>query len=113
MTARSAGILLYRQVSGELQVFLVHMGGPYFSHKDAGAWSIPKGEYGSDEEPLRAAQREFAEETGLVLEGSISAARDGQATQRKAGERLGEARRLRSGAVAQQPLFARVAASQR
>jgi predicted NUDIX family NTP pyrophosphohydrolase len=69
MSARSAGILLYRQVSGELQVFLVHMGGPYFSHKDAGAWTIPKGEHGADEEPLQAARREFAEETGLALEG--------------------------------------------
>jgi predicted NUDIX family NTP pyrophosphohydrolase len=73
MTARSAGILLYRHVAGELQVFLVHMGGPYFSHKDTGAWSIPKGEYGSDEEPLQAAQREFAEETGLALEGPFLA----------------------------------------
>lgn len=69
MTARSAGILLYRHHSGELQVFLVHMGGPYWSHKDAGAWSIPKGEYGSHEEPLQAARREFEEETGLPVTG--------------------------------------------
>jgi predicted NUDIX family NTP pyrophosphohydrolase len=72
MTARSAGILLYRQQpAGELQVFLIHMGGPYWSHKDAGAWSIPKGEYGDEEQPLQAARREFEEETGAVLDGSF------------------------------------------
>lgn len=65
--ARSAGIVLYRHdAAGELQVFLIHMGGPFWSHKDAGAWSIPKGEYGDDEEPLQAARREFEEETGLA-----------------------------------------------
>jgi predicted NUDIX family NTP pyrophosphohydrolase len=64
MTPPSAGIVLYRRRGPELQVFLIHMGGPYWAHKDEGAWSIPKGEYGADEEPLQAAQREFLEETG-------------------------------------------------
>jgi predicted NUDIX family NTP pyrophosphohydrolase len=52
-----------------LEVFLVHPGGPYWARKDDGVWSIPKGEYRQDEEPLRAAQREFLEETGVALPG--------------------------------------------
>lgn len=64
---RSAGILLYRRGSeGELQVLLVHPGGPFWARKDEGAWSIPKGEYGSDEEALVAARREFEEELGTA-----------------------------------------------
>ena len=63
----SAGILLYRMRGGHLQVLLVHPGGPYWANKDMGAWSVPKGEYGEDEEPLAAALREFAEETGHRL----------------------------------------------
>ena len=64
-TARSAGILLYRRGSaGGLEVLLVHPGGPIWARRDAGVWSIPKGEYGDDEEPLTAARREFAEELG-------------------------------------------------
>lgn len=60
----SAGILLYRRTPG-LEVFLGHMGGPFWARKDAAAWSIPKGLYLSgDEEPLAAALREFAEEVG-------------------------------------------------
>jgi predicted NUDIX family NTP pyrophosphohydrolase len=73
MTARSAGILLFRHHSGELQVFLIHPGGPYALHKDAGAWSIPKGEIEPDEEPLQAAQREFLEETGQSVSGPFMA----------------------------------------
>jgi predicted NUDIX family NTP pyrophosphohydrolase len=65
----SAGILMYRLRDGELQVLLVHPGGPYWARKDAGAWSIPKGEYAEGEEPLAAAQREFVEETGFSLAG--------------------------------------------
>jgi predicted NUDIX family NTP pyrophosphohydrolase len=61
---RSAGLLLYRRVAGEVEVLLGHLGGPYFSTKDAGAWSIPKGEYGPDERPEAAARREFQEEFG-------------------------------------------------
>ena len=60
----SAGILLYRQREGTLEVLLVHPGGPMWAKRDAGAWSIPKGEYEPGEEPLAAAAREFAEELG-------------------------------------------------
>jgi predicted NUDIX family NTP pyrophosphohydrolase len=60
----SAGIILYRQAAGALQVLLVHPGGPFWKNKDEGAWSIPKGEVGDDEEPLKAALREFQEELG-------------------------------------------------
>lgn len=61
---RSAGILLYRRVGVELEVLLVHPGGPFWANKDSGAWSIPKGEYPADEEPLACALRELEEELG-------------------------------------------------
>jgi predicted NUDIX family NTP pyrophosphohydrolase len=61
---RSAGILLYRRRVGQLEVLLVHPGGPVWSRRDLGAWSIPKGEYAEDEEPFAAARREFEEELG-------------------------------------------------
>lgn len=64
MKKLSAGILLYRQSVNGVEVFLVHPGGPFWAKKDKGAWSIPKGEYEADEDPLAAAKREFAEETG-------------------------------------------------
>jgi predicted NUDIX family NTP pyrophosphohydrolase len=73
MTAPSAGIVLYRRHGPQLQVLLIHMGGPYWAHKEQGAWSIPKGEYGPDEEPLQAAQREFFEETGAHVSGPFLA----------------------------------------
>jgi predicted NUDIX family NTP pyrophosphohydrolase len=73
MTRTSAGILLYRWREGELEVFLVHPGGPFWARKDRGAWSIPKGEFAPDEDPLAAARREFAEETGLAVEGEFRA----------------------------------------
>lgn len=61
----SAGLLLYRTTgSGALEVLLVHPGGPFWARKDAGAWSIPKGEYDPGESPLAAAVREFTEELG-------------------------------------------------
>ncbi len=63
MAKQSAGILLYRKNDNELQVFLVHPGGPFFKNKDLGAWSIPKGEFLDDEDALVAAEREFLEET--------------------------------------------------
>ena len=63
MSVASAGILLFRRRSGQLQVLLVHPGGPFWAARDLGAWSIPKGEY-SGEDPLAAARREFAEELG-------------------------------------------------
>jgi predicted NUDIX family NTP pyrophosphohydrolase len=67
MAKHSAGILLYRRCGNELEVFLVHPGGPLWKKKDLGAWSIPKGEYSRDEEALAAAKREFHEETGFEL----------------------------------------------
>jgi predicted NUDIX family NTP pyrophosphohydrolase len=60
----SAGILLHRPGPDGPQVLLGHMGGPFWARKDAGAWSVPKGEHEPDEEPLAAAVREFAEELG-------------------------------------------------
>jgi predicted NUDIX family NTP pyrophosphohydrolase len=54
-----------------LEVFLVHPGGPFWAKKDLGAWSIPKGEYDTDEEPLAAARREFEEETGFPATGDF------------------------------------------
>jgi len=63
-TASSAGLLLYREREGALQVLLGHMGGPFWARKDAGAWTIPKGELDAGEQPEAAARREFAEELG-------------------------------------------------
>jgi len=71
MPKQSAGILLYRKPSALLEVFLVHPGGPYYVRKDLGVWSIPKGEYEPDEEPIEAAKREFAEETGHNIDGEF------------------------------------------
>ena len=65
----SAGLLMYRTTSGSVEVFLVHPGGPFWATKDVSVWTLPKGEYGSDEQPLAAAQREFAEETGFTAAG--------------------------------------------
>jgi len=64
MPKRSAGLLLYRCAEDGLEVLIAHPGGPFWARKDAGAWSIPKGEYDADEDPWQAAQREFAEELG-------------------------------------------------
>jgi predicted NUDIX family NTP pyrophosphohydrolase len=61
----SAGLLLYRRRGGEIEVLLVHPGGPFFRNKDAGAWSIPKGEVEGDEDLLERAQIEFREESGI------------------------------------------------
>jgi predicted NUDIX family NTP pyrophosphohydrolase len=69
MPKLSAGLLPYRLRDGALEVFLVHPGGPFWAKKDAGAWSIPKGEFEPGEDPLTAARREFSEETGFVAEG--------------------------------------------
>ena len=69
MGKQSAGLLLYRRREGRLEVLLVHPGGPLWAQKDAGAWSIPKGEHGPEEDPLAAARREFAEETGFTATG--------------------------------------------
>jgi predicted NUDIX family NTP pyrophosphohydrolase len=71
MTGESFGILLYRWRQGEPQVFLVHMGGPYWSGRDAGAWTIPKGERELEEDALAAARREYLEETGQPVGGAF------------------------------------------
>jgi predicted NUDIX family NTP pyrophosphohydrolase len=63
---QSAGILLHRRRGEQVEVLLVHPGGPFWARRDAGAWSIPKGEYDADEEPLAAARREFQEELGTA-----------------------------------------------
>jgi predicted NUDIX family NTP pyrophosphohydrolase len=65
---RSAGILLYRLAGDAPQVLLVHPGGPFWARRDAGVWSIPKGEYDDTEDPLACALREFEEETGTALD---------------------------------------------
>jgi predicted NUDIX family NTP pyrophosphohydrolase len=71
MPARSAGLLIHRRSDSGIEVFLVHPGGPFWAKKDLGAWSIPKGQYGDDEEPFSAAKREFEEETGFVPQGQF------------------------------------------
>jgi predicted NUDIX family NTP pyrophosphohydrolase len=70
MPKRSAGLLLFRR-SSPVEVFLVHPGGPFWHKKDAAAWTIPKGEYETGEEPLAAARREFQEETGFPVDGEF------------------------------------------
>ncbi len=67
MPKLSAGIIAYRKAADTWEVLLVHPGGPLFKNKDAGVWSIPKGEYEKGEDALAAAKREFEEETGNVL----------------------------------------------
>lgn len=68
---KSAGILLFRRNKKNIEFFLVHPGGPFWAKKDAGAWSIPKGEYNDDEDALAAAKREFEEETGQSIDGDF------------------------------------------
>jgi predicted NUDIX family NTP pyrophosphohydrolase len=68
VATRSAGILLWRRApGGGVEVLLAHMGGPFWAHKDVGAWSLPKGEYADDEPARDAAQREWREELGVDL----------------------------------------------
>jgi len=88
---RSAGILLFRRGAHGPEFFLVHPGGPFFSRKDAGAWSLPKGEVQGNEDPFATARREFEEETGQ----SLAACTTGPATPlgavRQAGGKIVEA----------------------
>jgi predicted NUDIX family NTP pyrophosphohydrolase len=67
---KSAGILLYRVRNQALEVLLVHPGGPFWKNKEVGAWSIPKGEFTDEEDPLEAALRELEEETGMPVKRS-------------------------------------------
>lgn len=71
MAAKSAGILLYRREGDAMQVLLVHPGGPFWRRKDLGAWSIPKGEHGPEEDAETAARREFGEELGPLPPGHL------------------------------------------
>ena len=71
MPRKSAGLVMYRYRKTILEVFLVHHGGPYWSKKDEGSWSIPKGEYSGVEEPFQVAKREFNEETGYDAKGGF------------------------------------------
>ena len=71
MNKKSAGILLYRVRNKEIEFFLVHNGGPYFINKDAGVWSIPKGEFDETENAFDAAIREFREEIGVDLTSKV------------------------------------------
>jgi len=68
---RSAGILLYRRKGQTFEFFLVHPGGPFWKNRDAGAWTVPKGAIEPGEDPLLAARREFAEETGFAVDGEF------------------------------------------
>jgi predicted NUDIX family NTP pyrophosphohydrolase len=67
----SAGVLMFRRRAGGIEVLLVHPGGPFFRHRDVGAWSIPKGEVMPGEDLLDGACREFTEETGVVPRGTF------------------------------------------
>ena len=67
----SAGILVYRFPHTAIEFFLVHPGGPFWKNKDEGAWTIPKGEFTEEEQPLDAARREFREETGIKIDGKF------------------------------------------
>ena len=71
MAKQSAGLLLYRRTSSGIEVLLAHPGGPFWMKKDLGAWSIPKGEFLDGEEPLAAAQREFLEEIGQMVDPAV------------------------------------------
>jgi len=85
MPKESAGLLLFRRRDNELEVLLVHPGGPFWQKKDLGAWSIPKGEIQPGEEPLATARREFAEELGFTPEGNFIALTP---IQQKGGKRV-------------------------
>ena len=69
MAERSAGLLVYRRRPSGVEVFLAHPGGPFWARKDDHAWSIPKGLYDENEDPLSAAKREFEEETSIGVDG--------------------------------------------
>lgn len=72
MAKRSAGLLIYRRGDDDVSVLLVHPGGPFWAKKDDGAWSIPKGLVGENEDELAAAQRETGEELGVKVDGPFT-----------------------------------------
>jgi len=72
MPKAAAGLLLYRRHPAGIEVLLAHQGGPFWSRKDVGAWSIPKGEIDPGEDPVAAARREFREEIGLEVTGPVA-----------------------------------------
>jgi predicted NUDIX family NTP pyrophosphohydrolase len=72
MPKQAAGILVYRKKKNRLEVFLCHPGGPLYKNRDAGVWQIPKGEFELDEDPFKAAKREFKEETGQEIDGEFT-----------------------------------------
>jgi predicted NUDIX family NTP pyrophosphohydrolase len=76
MPQKSAGIIAYRRRGSAIEVLLVHPGGPFWRNKDAGAWSIPKGEFSDDEAPEATARREFAEELGVEMTAPLCALGD-------------------------------------
>src|SRR2546422_5600941 len=71
MAKQSAGLLVYRRHAGELEVLLVHPGGPFWKNKDLGSWSIPKGEFLPGQDRLEVAKREFHEEIGQKISGKF------------------------------------------
>ena len=71
MRQSSAGLIMFRRRRGAIEVLLAHPGGPFFRNRDFGSWSIPKGLYQADEDPLDAARREFQEETGVTPDGEF------------------------------------------
>jgi predicted NUDIX family NTP pyrophosphohydrolase len=71
MAKQSAGLLMYRKKNQSIQVLLIHPGGPFWAKKDLGAWSMPKGEFSDEEDGLKAARREFEEETGFLPTGQF------------------------------------------
>jgi len=85
MPKRSAGLIMFRRPKEELEVFLVHPGGPIWATRNKGAWTVPKGEYDDDEDPLAAAQREFEEETGFKAVGEFLAL---ETIKQKSGKRV-------------------------
>ena len=113
MPKRSAGLLMYRRTSSQREVFLVHPGGPFWAKKDLGAWSIPKGEYGPDDDPLTAARREFEEETGVAPEGIFEALGESKQAGGKIVTAWARRRRLRSCNAQEQYIFAGMAATLR
>ncbi len=110
---RSAGILMYRGQGSELEVLLVHPGGPFWAKKDDGAWSIPKGEYDEAEEPLACAIREFEEELGSRPRRHFHRARRDRAAEPQDRYRVRRRRRVRSRGAQVESVRARMAAEKR